>query len=514
MLGRDVTSFARFVDDQLDFGESRSKYLDLFQVDDRGLMAHLEIFAENRLGDAIRRMFERHADLLPQGPEHARAASTARSVAAVLGPFDLGRYAAGIAEGVEFVDHRIMRFPSGRGGDELLRSIGTLLERADAADTRIDDILALRSDAFVVRWTTSGTDRVSRGPLEWQFLRLCVFGADGLLTRAEQFDVDDDRRALARFDELTADAPAARFANAASHSFEAFDRDQVDAALARYEELSADPVGLARIENAATHAVRRWVEAWNARDWRHFAAVHAAGFRHLDRRKMVQLESARDPYLDALRPYCEMASSRHTFEVLATRGDRLVLSRMRWEGTEDFTGPSVIEVAVVIEVDDRGDLTAMVTHEVDDLDTAYAELDDRYAAGSDIARLDEVRARFDPAAAGGTSHEASREGGSPPAAHDPLRIPPNVATRATQRFQAALEACDWDAVGALCAPIVGEHAELVMAHMFGTLATGGGFEAFYARLTRFESGRVVAVELFEPEDLDLARTRFKEICAP
>ena len=68
---------------------------------------------------------------------------------------------------------------------------------------RVDDVLGLRSDALLVRWTNLGTERAGGGAYERQFLRLCVFGADGLLTRIELFDADRDAEALARFDELT-----------------------------------------------------------------------------------------------------------------------------------------------------------------------------------------------------------------------------------------------------------------------------------------------------------------------
>ena len=39
---------------------------------------------------------------------------------------------------------------------------------------------------------------------------LWVFGADGLVTRWEQFDGEQDAEALARFDEITAEPPAER----------------------------------------------------------------------------------------------------------------------------------------------------------------------------------------------------------------------------------------------------------------------------------------------------------------
>ena len=78
--------------------------------------------------------------------------------------------------------------------------------------------------------------------------------------------------------------------------------------------------------------------------------------------------------------------------MLATRGDRLVLARVRWEGATATVGPSEIEWLDVIEVDDHGERVAEVNFDPDDLDAAYAELDERYAAGeaAPYARAEET----------------------------------------------------------------------------------------------------------------------------
>jgi hypothetical protein len=57
-----------------------------------------------------------------------------------------------------------------------------------------------------------------------------------------------------------------------------------------------------------------------------------------------------------------------------------------------------------------------------------------------------------------------------------------------------------------------QHGDLVMAHSFGTLAESGGeVESVYVRLGLYRGGRIVGMELFEPEDLDVARARFEEL---
>ena len=178
----------------------------------RRRVRRLEIFAPDRLGDAIARLYERYAELLPDGPERTRAAATARSVAVLLGP----RRPRSLGDGAR-ARRRVHRSPvrrvariRARSRSRAARNAAALLEVADGVSNRIDDVLDLRSDAFLVRWTNLGTARAGGGAFERRYLRLFVFGSDGLATRMEWFDADRDAEALARFDELTAAAGAQR----------------------------------------------------------------------------------------------------------------------------------------------------------------------------------------------------------------------------------------------------------------------------------------------------------------
>ena len=67
--------------------------------------------------------------------------------------------------------------------------------------------------------------------------------------------------------------------------------------------------------------------------------------------------------LAALRFRFDMRSSRITSEVLATRGQRLVLWRERWELADRDVGPSESAALVVAECDKRGDCVALVALE-------------------------------------------------------------------------------------------------------------------------------------------------------
>src|SRR5262249_41034702 len=148
--------------------------------------------------------------------ERSRMAATARSVGQwLLGPYDADHYARVLAPDVESVDHRILGTWSARGAEVVARHIRSLLNLTDDYTARHDDVLALRSDACILRRITSGTDRIGAGGWESPYLGLLVFGPDGLVTRWEQFEIDREADALARFDELVSSraerpAPAAR----------------------------------------------------------------------------------------------------------------------------------------------------------------------------------------------------------------------------------------------------------------------------------------------------------------
>ena len=108
-----------------------------------------------------------------------------------------------------------------------------------------------------------------------------------------------------------------------------------------------------------------------------------------------------------------------------------MLSRACFRVSVGDVGPSEIELLEIVEVNDRETRELQIIFDPGDLDTAYDELDRCHAA---IEQLDEARVRFAELRP------------------DPLRIPPNAATRAADRMHAAGDALDWDGVRTLCAP--------------------------------------------------------------
>ena len=751
-------------DEDTPFGAVENESIVLIEVDAQGRRLRSEFFATNRLGDAVARLYERYADLLPDGPARVRAAATARSVGALLGPPSLDSYATAFVPDHEFVDHRVLGFGSAGGADAVLHGFRLLFESSTDIVVTIDDIVGLCPDALLTHFKLWAVDRAGGGTYERAFLLLWTFGSDGLVKRSEQWDPDREAEALARFDELAAAPPAMRFANAATRAiqrferswaerdwdgllasvaptlvmddrralvglsvsgedflanlrflfamkssrwrsdvlatrgerlalchtsfageagaggaievehvslvevdaggrytalvlfdpdaleaayaeldqryaadegaphadllanwrafrqatnardwetaarllpddftmfshrrlassglrlsrdefiaslswgddrgvrsemrrdhlprlstraavevatlhgsldggdfeqqivlvvthdrsrlraFEAFDLDQLDAALACYEELAGGQPTGARIANAATRALAHGQDAWEAHDWGRFAALLSPAFFHADRRTLVQLELDREQYLDSIRPFFEMTTSAPTMEVLATRGNSLVMVRAMVrtgrQDTPDLVGPSEIEFIGVIEVDGAGKNIAMVQFDADDLDAAYAELDARYAAGEAAAygSVMAVRRAFAQAVAARdwdvlaaqfapdlvvTDHR--------PLGWETLRGPAMFVETFKSLFDLAPNArLRTDHV------IVTAREALVIATWWGT-REGGAFEAPRVVVLEHDaSGRICREDFYNLDQLDQARARFEVLSA-
>jgi hypothetical protein len=63
----------------------------------------------------------------------------------------------------------------------------------------------------------------------------------------------------------------------------------------------------------------------------------------------------------------------------------------------------------------------------------------------------------------------------------------------------------------LCIVAEEKHGPLAVGRTFGTLTEGGEFESLYVRLSLYQRDRYVGLELFDLEDLDVARARFEEL---
>jgi class 3 adenylate cyclase/tetratricopeptide (TPR) repeat protein len=342
-LLRVSVSASRLARGSFDVGAYEKTDIQLIEVDAQGRQRRGEVFAVGQLGDAVARFYERYAELLPAGRERTRAAATAHSLGVTLQEtFVPDRYASACSPGVEVVDHRPIGTMSARGREAHLKNLRSWLDVAAGVRNRIDDVLALRSDALLLGWTNFGRDRSGGGSYERPFLMLGACGPDGLLCR-----------------------------------FEYFDLEQEDAALARFDALAAAPPPAARFANAATRTVDEWFRCQNERDWDGAAAILAPGVRLIDRRPLFGSELAGSDVLTNFRVLFDIGFRHWRSELLATRGERLALFR----GVTETEDAAALEFLLVTEVDGSGRGTSTVLFEPGDLEAACAELDQLYAVG-------------------------------------------------------------------------------------------------------------------------------------
>jgi ketosteroid isomerase-like protein len=362
-LQRATWSGSMSVDPDYPVGAFERRYFQFCQVDAQGRMREGESFAPDRLADAIARLYERHAALIPDGPERVRSAANARFVVRFArGPEETldPAGASALAPDIEVVDHRTLGTWSMRGRETLVQNIRVWRDVAEHATVRADDVLALRPDALLARWLHAGTDRASGGVYERPALLLWIVGADGRMTRWEFFEPDDEAEALARFDELgdpsvsplgkgsiEAESPTARFANVASRSEE------------------------------------RMLACWAARDWAGVMAFYSPALRFDDRRRLVRLEIGAEDFVAQYRMLFDQPRSRWHEPLLATRGERLSLHRVLYQAEAAADGGPLEfeEHLALIEVDTEGRQVGIVVFDLDARDAAYAEFDARWEAG-------------------------------------------------------------------------------------------------------------------------------------
>jgi class 3 adenylate cyclase/tetratricopeptide (TPR) repeat protein len=482
-------------DDVAPFGAIDTDELILLEVD-AGQVTGAEILAEDRLGDALARLYERYAESLSAGPERIRAAATARSVAVLMAPPALEPYRTAFAQDVAWVDHRTLGFGSIDGREALLRGFHSLFESADALLVRIDDVLALEPAAMLVRWTVSGAERAEGGAFEKHFLVAWVFAADGLVTRSEQFDAD-----------------------------------RIGGALARFEQLVVEPLnaGLARrvCPNAAIANAQRTEAAVAARDFEAFRALFSDGARGVHHPTGTSYEESQslESYQRLLR--AEDVAMHH--EPMATLGESLALFRatvsFRSLPGSDTLGPFgavVTELILLLEVDADGLRRLSEFFALEHLDDAIARLYQLHAES-----LPHGPARDRIAATAVTASLLARpfEFERYPESlvrdaifidHRSLGMGSLAGGDSLLRWLGSLRETA-DDLSMRVDDVLGLRADALLVDTVstGTLRIGGG--AFERRNVQLyvvgERGRLMRIEWFDPDQVEIALARFEALAA-
>jgi limonene-1,2-epoxide hydrolase len=166
--------------------------------------------------------------------------------------------------------------------------------------------------------------------------------------------------------------------------FEMFDEADLDTALARFDELSRPAQ---RLENAASRLVEHFLTHFAARDWDAMAESLAADYSSDDRRLVVGagVRHGRDAAIDNYRAMADVGFANISSTVIATRGQRLAVTRAHATGVDPQPEAFRMDLLVVVEIDSDQRIAAVVVFEADDVDAAFTELDARYLTGDAAA---------------------------------------------------------------------------------------------------------------------------------
>jgi hypothetical protein len=106
-----------------------------------------------------------------------------------------------------------------------------------------------------------------------------------------------------------------------------------------------------------------------------------------DRRRVVNagVQHGRDDQMANMRALAEVEADI-AVSVIATRGQRLVLTRVCSSNHDLHHGAFDVELLAVAEIDAESRIAATISFDPDDIDAAFAELDARYLVGEAAAQ--------------------------------------------------------------------------------------------------------------------------------
>jgi len=292
---------------------------------------------------------------------------------------------------------------------------------------------------------------------------------------------------------------------------ELFDEADIDVALVRFDELNQK---VPQLDNAATRARARVVDAMNSRDVDALLATATADGRYEDRRKMLRDEGPARP--DFVRALFEATKGmRSGTEPVAIRGPHLALTRDTYRDIEDVDRPITAEHLTLTEVDAGGLVRISVLFDPDDIDAAMGELTARWIASGEVAhpeiiesvdRLNETVNRHDWDAiaahfAGATyvNHRQLANAGNSTLA-DWLSSMRTIGSLIPDFWVELAEVLARSATG-----IVGRMA------LKGTSTDGVAIEIPYVLLILLDGDRVTRFEAFDEDQRDLAQARFEAL---
>ena len=292
---------------------------------------------------------------------------------------------------------------------------------------------------------------------------------------------------------------------------ELFDEKDLDAAIARFDELSRPAP---RLENAATRVIERVQASLTARDWDAIAEILADDISDDDRRRAVNAGIRRGPQaeIDNMRAIADLGATVTTSDVIATRGERLALVRIRVSIRDQEARAFDTESLNVIEIDTDVRIAAIVTFDPDDIDAAFEELDARYRAGE----------------AAGHAHTWSlitrayagfNRGELPASTQDWTNIDHRHSAAMAPGGGIEYFRASWEQAAELSVYIESVHRLSDLGAVFTHVGKGTSREGFEAEwrtvdIMTVDGDLISRGELFDEADLDAALAKFEQLSRP
>ena len=292
---------------------------------------------------------------------------------------------------------------------------------------------------------------------------------------------------------------------------ELFDEADLDAALARFEELQPQAL---RLENAASRVFERFSTHWVAREWDSVTEKLADDIFNDDRRRVVGagVRHGRDATVASMRASAGFGLSAVTSTVIATRGERLALSRDGFSICNPGPEEVVAEVLGIVEIGADERIVARLAFDLDDFDAAIAELDARYVVGeaAPYASTWSVIARADTAT---NRHEAL------PTTPDCVTIDHRLHAKLDAEGLTAYLDASWDLTPDLQVYVESVHRLSALGAVVTHASHGTSHDDFDAEwrqitLLTVEGDLGNRCEIFDEANLDIALNRFEELHPP
>ena len=366
------------------------------------------------------------------------------------------------------IDHRrAVAFAPG----EMTEYVRAILDDASDLGVYIEAVHRLTNLGTVVTQASHATSHQGFDA-EWRMISLSTVDGD-LINRCELFDEADLDTALAKFEQLTRPAP--------------------------------------QLENAATRVIERVQASLAAHDWDAIAEIMADDISDDDRRRAVNagIRRGSQAEIENMRAIADLGATVTTSDVIATRGDRLALVRIRVSIRDQEASAFDFESLNIVEIDTDDRIAAIVTLDHDDIDSAFEELDARYRAG-------EAAGHAHTWSLIAQAYAGFNRGELPAAVQDGITVDHrHVAAMAPgegiEYFRAS-----WELAAELSVYIESVHRLSDLGAVFTHVGKGTSREGFEAEwrtvdIMTVDGDLISRGELFDEADLDSALAKFEEL---